>query len=76
MADCFPRNKEVPTQSPLFWVTHKDRYLRQQMIRDIEEDTGRDLVVYFTDTERTSAQIDQGDDQYLYELLRQKKDRD
>lgn len=72
MSECFPRNKEVPKQSPLFWVTHKDRYLRQQLIRDIEEDTQRELVVYFTDTERTDAQIDQGDDQYLYELLRQR----
>lgn len=73
MADCFPRNKEIPKQSPLFWVTHKDRYLRQQLIQDIQEDTGRELIVYFTDTERTNAQIDQGDDQYLYELLRQKQ---
>lgn len=73
MADSFPRSKDIPKQSPLFWVTHKDRYLRQQLIQDIQEDTGRELIVYFTDTERTSAQIDQGDDQYLYELLRQKK---
>jgi hypothetical protein len=73
MAECFPRNKEVPKQSPLFWVTHKDRYLRQQLIQDIQDDTGRELIVYFTDTERTNAQIDQGDDQYLYELLRQKQ---
>lgn len=72
MSECFPRNKEVPKQSPLFWVTHKDRYLRQQLIRDIQDDTQRDLIVYFTDTERTDAQIDQGDDQYLYELLKQK----
>jgi ClpP class serine protease len=54
-------------------VTHKDRYLRQQLIRDIQEETGRDLVVYFTDTEGTDAQIDQGDDQHIYELLRHKK---
>lgn len=73
MKDCFPRNKEVPKQSPLFWVTHKDRYLRQQLIRDIQEETDRDLVVYFTDTENTDAQIDQGDDQHIYELLRHKK---
>ncbi|MBV6830834.1 MULTISPECIES: SDH family Clp fold serine proteinase [Xanthomonas] len=63
----------MPKQSPLFWVTHKDRYLRQQLIRDIQEETGRDLIVYFTDTEGTDAQIDQGDDQHIYELLRHKK---
>lgn len=76
MADSFPRSKDIPKQSPLFWVMHKDRYLRQQLIQDIQEDTGRELIVYFTDTERSDAQIDQGDDQYLYELLKHKKHRE
>lgn len=71
--ECFPRGSAVPTQSPLFWVTHKDRYLRQLLIKDIQEMTGRDLIVYFTDTDRTGAQIDPGDDQYLLELLVAKK---
>lgn len=65
----FPRTKDLPKQSPLFWVTHKDRYLRQLLIRDIQAETGRNLIVYFTDTDRTEAQIDPGDDQYLLELL-------
>lgn len=69
MADCFPRTKFAPAQSPLFWVTHKDRYLRQLLIRDIEEQTGRSLVVYFTDCDRTAAQIDQSDDVAFAELL-------
>ncbi|UXA51811.1 hypothetical protein M0D45_13895 [Xanthomonas prunicola] len=76
MADSFPRNSDLPKQSPFFWVTHKDRYLRQLLIRDIQDLTGRELVVYFTDTERTNAQIDQGDDQYLFELLRQRKNEE
>lgn len=71
MADCFPRTKFSPVQSPLFWVTHKDRYLRQLLIRDIQEQTGRNLIVYFTDCDRTSAQIDQSDDVALSELLAQ-----
>ena len=69
MAECFPRTNITPSQSPLFWVTHKDRYLRQLLIRDIEEKTGRDLVVYFTDCDRTTAQIDQSDDVAFAELL-------
>ena len=69
MDDCFPRNTKIPKQSPLFWVTHKDRYLRQQLIRDIQDTTERDLVVYFTDTDRANMQIDGGDDKYLVELL-------
>lgn len=69
MAEYFPRTTDVPPQSPLFWVTHKDRYLRQLLIRDIQALTGRDLVIYFTDCDRTNAQIDQSDDIALSELL-------
>lgn len=69
MADQFPRTTTLPAQSPLFWVNHKDRYLRQQLISDIQDDTGRELIVYFTDCDRTNAQIDQLDDIYLSELL-------
>lgn len=65
----FPRGSKVPTQSPLFWVTHKDRYLRQLLIQDIERDTKRELLVYFTDVDNTDAVIDPGDDQFFYELL-------
>jgi hypothetical protein len=43
----FPRSTELPLQSPLFWVEQKDRYLRQILIRDIEELTKRRLVAYF-----------------------------
>ncbi len=69
MADSFPRGTDIPVQSPLFWVTHKDRYLRQLLIRDIQAETGRTLVVYFTDCDRTNAQIDQSDDAPLDEVL-------
>ena len=31
----------------MFWVQQKDRYLRQLLIRDIEDQTGRRLIVYF-----------------------------
>lgn len=78
MPDTFPRTKDIPSQSPLFWVTHKDRYLRQLLIRDIEEVTGRELLVYFTDCDRSTATIDPADDTYLAELLnnRQKEQVD
>jgi hypothetical protein len=67
----FPRSLELPKQSPLFWVAEKDRYLRQLLIRDIEEQTGRRLLVYFADCERpdVAAQIHPSDDPYLAELL-------
>jgi hypothetical protein len=69
MSDCFPRTTDTPNQSPLYWVSHKDRYLRQLLIKDIEEVTKRNLVVYFTDCDRTVAQIEQSDDVAFYELL-------
>lgn len=69
MDECFPRSAIIPNQSPLYWASHKDRYLRQLLIRDIEQVTGRDLLIYFTDVDNTTAQIDPGDDQFLFELL-------
>lgn len=69
MTEYFPRTKNLPSQSPLFWVTHKERYLRQLLIRDIEEDTGRSLIVYFADCNNATAFIDGNDDVYFAELL-------
>ena len=43
--------------------------MRQLLIRDIEQETGRDLLVYFADCDHSRAQIDQTDDIYLSELL-------
>lgn len=67
----FPRGLAMPGQSPLFWVAEKDRYLRQLLIRDIEAQTGRRLIVYFADcsSPHSGAQILASDDAYLAELL-------
>lgn len=74
MAEVFPRGVDLPTQSPLFWVNNKDRYLRQLLISDIQSETDRDLIVYFSDCDKAnSAQIDQLDDIYLSELLAARK---
>lgn len=67
--ELFPRGTELPTQSPLFWVHQKDRYLRQLLIKDIEAETDRDLIVYFSDCTSPYAQIDASDDSYFAELL-------
>jgi Serine dehydrogenase proteinase len=66
--DSFPRTKELPSQSPIFWVGQKDRYLRQLLIWDIEAITGRRLVVYFANR-FANAQIDAGDCSYANELF-------
>jgi Serine dehydrogenase proteinase len=67
-AEKFPRSLELPSQSPLFWVEQKDRYLRQLLIRDIEELTGRRLVVYFANRFE-NAQIDNGDCAFFTEIF-------
>ena len=66
--ELFPRATELPKQSPLFWVEQKDRYLRQLLIRDIEELTGRSLAVYYANRFE-NAQIDPKDPAYVTELL-------
>lgn len=65
----FPRTSELPPQSPMYWVGQKDRYLRQQMIRDIEALTNRRLIVYFANRFRDGSGIDAADPAYLTELL-------
>lgn len=44
----FPRTADLTSQSPKYWAKEKDRYLRQLLILDIEEVTGRPLFVYFS----------------------------
>lgn len=69
MNDRFPRTPDLPSQSPLFWVEQKDRYLRQLLIRDIENLTERRLVVYFASRFQAEANINQRDCDRFVELL-------
>ena len=64
----FPRGTAFPKQSPLYWVGDKDRYLRQLLLRDLQERFGRKQLVYFTRCD-SNAQIDIDDDRLLLELL-------
>jgi ClpP class serine protease len=68
-ADQFPRGLALPKQSPLFWVSQKDRYLRQLLIRDIQELTNRRLLVYFANRYE-NAQIDPRDTALMTELCK------
>jgi hypothetical protein len=65
----FPRSATLPSQSPLFWVSQKDRYLRQLLLRDIQEMTKRRLIVYFANRYE-NAQIDQRDIALMSELCK------
>ena len=53
----------------MFWVAQKDRFLRQLLIRDIETDTGRRLVVYFANRYESGSDIEVGDIARLAEVL-------
>ncbi|WP_425515518.1 SDH family Clp fold serine proteinase [Microvirga antarctica] len=65
----FSRGSKLPTQSPLYWVSQKDRYLRQTMTRDIEEMTGRLFVVYLANGFRIEPGIDVADRASMTELF-------
>ena len=63
---CFPRTTDLPAQSPKYWAKEKDRYIRQQLIEDIEDITGRRLVVFFS---QLSQEIGHSDPDDLAEIL-------
>lgn len=65
----FPRTADLPTQSPVYWVGQKDRYLRQQLIRDIEALSKRRLIVYFANRFAPGSDINDDDPIFLTELL-------
>jgi len=44
----FPRTIDLPTQSSKYWAKEKDRYLRQLLIKDIQDHTGREVIVYYS----------------------------
>ena len=65
-ADFFPRSNLLPDHSPKYWAKNKDRFLRQLLISDIEQETGRSLVVYFASAD---AGINHQDAEDLYEVM-------
>lgn len=62
----FPRTSDLPTQSPKYWAKEKDRYIRQLLIGDIQQITGRSLVVYFSQLDQEITHTDPDD---LSEIL-------
>lgn len=62
----FPRTADLTSQSPKYWAKEKDRYLRQLLITDIQELTGRPLVVYFS---QLNQQISHSDPDDIAEII-------
>lgn len=57
----FPRSTDLPTQSSKFWAKEKDRYIRQQLIADIERESGRETIVYFAQLDQQISHADPDD---------------
>jgi ClpP class serine protease len=68
----FPRNGELPSQSSKYWAKEKDRYLRQLLISDIEQETGRELVVYFARLDQPIIETDSDDVSEIFEGVESK----
>jgi len=64
--NCFPRGINCPSQSPKYWAREKDRYLRQLLIQDIQDITGRPLFVYYAQINEAINYTDPDD---LIEIL-------
>lgn len=43
----FPRTQDLPLQSSKYWAKEKDRFIRQLLLSDLRQLTGRETIVYF-----------------------------
>ena len=57
----FPRTSQLPSQSSKYWAKEKDRLLRQLLISDIENVTGRELAVYYAHIDQPIMPSDSDD---------------
>lgn len=63
----FPRTAQLPKQSSKYWAKEKDRYIRQTLIADIEEQTERELIVYFARVDQNIVPTDCDDLSEMFE---------
>ncbi len=66
----------IPPQTPLYHATHKEWYSRQQLIKDIQGETQRELIVYIANLQHRGGGIDQNDVLAFGDLLHDKADSD
>lgn len=58
-----------PSRTPLYEAIHAERYRRQQFIRNIEQQTGRRLLVYFANTNHPSSFVNSNDIEPFQDLI-------
>jgi hypothetical protein len=66
----------IPPQTPLYYSEHRDKYSRQQMIKDIQDVTGRELIAYVANIHHPAGGIDQNDVLAFGDLMHDKADKD
>jgi ATP-dependent protease ClpP protease subunit len=66
----------IPSQTPLYHAIHKARYSRQELVRQIQDETKRKLIVYVANLRHPGGAIDQNDILAFGDLLEQKKEED
>jgi len=66
----------IPAQTPLFYAIQKDRYYRQNLIKDIENATSRKLISYVASFDHLGGSIDKGDVLGFGDLLHGMKSED
>jgi hypothetical protein len=60
---------KIPTQTPLFHAVNRDRYERQNIIKEIEQYTGRRLIVYIANLTHPQNSITREDIAPFTELV-------
>ncbi len=66
----------IPEQTPLYRAIHDKRYNRQNLIKEIEEITGRKLIIYISNIHHYAGHIDRDDIAPFGDLLSGFKNED
>ncbi len=66
----------IPLQTPLYHSIHEDRYSRQQLIKDIQAETNRELIVYIANLQHPGGGINQSDILAFGDLWQDKANKD
>lgn len=66
----------IPPQTPLYRAIHEGRYSRRQLIKDIQDETHRQLIVYMANFRHPGGTIDKNDVLAFGDLLQDKADSD
>lgn len=66
----------IPPQTPLYYAIHGGWYSRRQLIKGIQDETHRQLIVYIANFRHPGGAIDQNDVLAFGDLLQDKADSD